>query len=100
MRTAAAACNVISHTWCEATNAEALEDLVKNHGVIAAPLPPEVIDKLKEATQAVLTDATAKDPLVKKVHDSFMKFKATHDKWAGISEAVFQSQIRGKLVMG
>ncbi len=97
VRTTAAACNVISHTWCEATNAEALDDLVNNHGVKASPLPPEVIAKLKEATETVLADATAKDPLVKKVHDSFMKFKATHDKWAGISEAVYQSQIRGQV---
>ncbi|MEQ1710410.1 MAG: TRAP transporter substrate-binding protein [Hyphomicrobium sp.] len=95
VRTAAAACNTISHTWCEATNAEALDDLVKNHGVNALPLPAEVIAKLRETTKQVLADATAKDPLVKKVHDSFMAFKTTHDKWAGISEAVYQSQIRG-----
>jgi TRAP-type mannitol/chloroaromatic compound transport system substrate-binding protein len=100
VRTAAAACHVISHTWCEATNAEALDDLVKNHGVTALPLPPDVIAKLKEATDKVLAEATAKDPLVKKVHDSFMAFKANHDKWAGISEAVYQSQIRGQLTAG
>ena len=42
MRAAAAACNVISQGWCEQTNAEAMEDLVKNQGVKAAPLPAEV----------------------------------------------------------
>lgn len=94
VRTAADACNTISHTWCEATNAEALDDLVKNHGVIAQPLPEPVILKLKEATDKALEEATAKDPLVKKVHDSFMAFKANHDKWAGIGEAVYQTQIR------
>jgi TRAP-type mannitol/chloroaromatic compound transport system substrate-binding protein len=94
VRVAAAQAHVVSHTWCEATNAEALDDLVKNHGVIAQPLPAAMVGKLREVTHQVLTDAT-KDPLVKKVHDSFMKFKATHDKWAGISEAVYQSQIRG-----
>jgi TRAP-type mannitol/chloroaromatic compound transport system substrate-binding protein len=94
VRTAAAACHVISHTWCEATNAEALDDLVKNHGVIAAPLPAAMVAKLREVTNQVLADS-AKDPLVKKVHDSFMTFKATHDKWAAISEAVYQNQIRG-----
>lgn len=95
VRTAAAACNTISHTWCEATNAEALDDLVKNHGVIAKPLPVEILKKLREVTNQVLTDAASKDPLVKKVHDSFMAFKTIHDKWAGISEAVYQNQIRG-----
>mgnify|MGYP001596813130 FL=1 len=95
VRTAAAACNTISHTWCEATNAEALDDLVKNHGVIAKPLPVEILKKLREVTNQVLADAASKDPLVKKVHDSFMAFKTIHDKWAGISEAVYQNQIRG-----
>ncbi|MSP80483.1 MAG: TRAP transporter substrate-binding protein, partial [Rhodospirillales bacterium] len=94
VRVAAAACHIISHSWCEATNAEALEDLIKNHGVIAAPLPAAMVEKLREVTKQVLSDAT-KDPLVKKVHDSFMAFKAIHDKWAGISEAVYQNQIRG-----
>ncbi|WP_341702465.1 TRAP transporter substrate-binding protein DctP [Ferrovibrio sp.] len=97
VRAAAAACNVLSHTWCEATNAEALDDLVKNHGVIAQPLPPQVVAKLKDVTEQVLSDAAGKDAAVKKVHDSFMKFKANHDKWAGISEAVYQSQIRGAM---
>ena len=94
---AAAACNVISQSWCEQTNAEALDDLIKNHGVTALPLPPEVIVKLKEATVVALNEATAKDPLVKKVHDNFMAFKATADKWAGVSEAVYHAQIRGQI---
>ena len=33
-----AACNVISEARCQANNAEAIEDLVKYHGVIARPL--------------------------------------------------------------
>ncbi|MDB5507949.1 MAG: transporter substrate-binding protein [Hyphomicrobiales bacterium] len=97
VKAAAAACNTISHTWCEATNAEALDDLVKNQGVIAGPLPADIVAKLRSATATVLDEAAAKDPLVKKVHDSFMAFKTNHDKWAGVSEAVYQSQIRGPL---
>ena len=97
VRVAAAACNVISQTWCEQTNAEALDDLVKNQGVTALPLPPAVVDRLKEVTVQVLNEAASKDPLVKKVHDSFMGFKATADKWAGVSEAVYHAQIRGQI---
>ena len=96
VRVAAAACNVISQTWCEQTNAEALDDLVKNQGVTALPLPPAVVDRLREVTVQVLNEGAAKDPLVKKVHDSFMSFKATADKWAGVSEAVYHAQIRGQ----
>ncbi len=65
--------------------------------MIASPLPQPVIDKLRDATAQVLADATAKDPVVKKVHESFFAFKANHDKWAGVSEAVYQNQIRGAL---
>lgn len=97
VRAAANACMMLSHSWCEATNAEALEDLVKNHGVKTAPLPPEILAKLKEVTVQALNDAAAKDPMVKKVHDSFIEFKSKVDKWAGISEAVYYSQIRGQI---
>lgn len=97
VRTAANACMMLSHSWCEAANAEALEDLVANHGVMTAPLPPEVVAKLKDVTVQTLEAAAAKDPMVKKVHDSFMSFKSKVDKWAGISEAVYYSQIRGQI---
>jgi TRAP-type mannitol/chloroaromatic compound transport system substrate-binding protein len=40
---AAAACNVISEAWCQKHNSEAMEDLIKNQGVIAKPLPDAVI---------------------------------------------------------
>ena len=47
---ACAACNVISEAWCQRTNAEAMEDLVKNQGVTRAPLPDDVLKALREAT--------------------------------------------------
>jgi len=62
VRVAAAACNVISQTWCEQTNAEALDDLVKNQGVTALPLPPAVVDRLKEVTVQVLNEAASRIP--------------------------------------
>jgi TRAP-type mannitol/chloroaromatic compound transport system substrate-binding protein len=42
---AVAACNVISEAWCQKNNAEAMEDLIRNHGVIAKPLPDAVVDR-------------------------------------------------------
>ncbi len=36
---ACAACNVISEAWCQKNNAEAMEDLVKNQGIIARRCP-------------------------------------------------------------
>ncbi|MFC5068689.1 TRAP transporter substrate-binding protein [Flaviflagellibacter deserti] len=94
VRSAAAACVVTSHTWCEATNSDALDELVAKEGVIAGPLPGPVVEKLREVSKQTLSDLAASDPKIKKVYDSFTAFKTKHDKWAGISEAVYQEQIR------
>ena len=83
---ACAACNVISEAWCQKNNAEAMEDLVKNQGVIAQPLPDDVVKALREATTKILAEAVAKDPVTKKVHDSYMAYKAKYDAWADLSE--------------
>ena len=91
VRTAAMACNLESHTWCEANNASALKDLVENEGVIAQTLPQEVVDELRSATETVLNEAAAEDPQLKKVHDAFMAFKQEHASWAAVSEAPLYS---------
>ena len=92
---ACAACNVISEAWCQRNNAKAMDDLVKNQGVTAKPLPDAVVKRLREVTGQALAEATAKDALTKKVHDSYMAFKSKYDSWAGYSEAVYQSVVRG-----
>ena len=46
---ACAACNVISEAWCQKNNAEAMEDLIKNQGVTAQPLPDAIVEALREA---------------------------------------------------
>ncbi len=91
VRTAAMACNLESHTWCEANNASALKDLVENEGVIAQTLPQEVVEELRSATETVLNEAAAEDPQLKKVHDAFMAFKQEHASWAAVSEAPLYS---------
>ena len=59
------------------------------------PLPDEVIKALRAATRKVLEEGIAKDPVTRKVHDSYFAFKAKYDAWAGYSEAVYHSKIRG-----
>ncbi len=90
---ASAACNVISEAWCQRNNAEAMDDLVKNQGVIAKPLPDEVLKKLREVTNQVLAEAVAKDAMTKKVHDSYMAYKKKYDAWAGYSEGPYHNKI-------
>ncbi len=96
IKNAAQACNLTSHAWLEARNGEALQDLIQNHGVKFEALPEDVIDALFEATRDIMSDESAKDPLVKKVNESFWTFKKKHDEWQENSETIFQTQIRDK----
>jgi TRAP-type mannitol/chloroaromatic compound transport system substrate-binding protein len=89
---AAAACNVISEAWCQRTNAEAMEDLVKNQKVIARPLPDAVVKALREQTAKVLAEGI-KDPLTRKVHDSYMAYMAKYKAWSAVSEGVYHQKI-------
>ena len=91
VKAAAYACNVESHAWCEAVNADALTDLVTNQGVIARPLPNDVILKLKEVTADTLESLAKADADTRKVHDAFMAFRKKHESWAAVSEKAFLS---------
>ncbi|MDG4866585.1 TRAP transporter substrate-binding protein [Guyparkeria sp. 1SP6A2] len=93
VRHAASSCNVTSHTWSEANNADALTDLVENHGVKLGTLSPEIVARLKEGTADALSDLAAKDPMAKKVHDSYFAFKQKHDLWQRRSETVLQTDL-------
>jgi TRAP-type mannitol/chloroaromatic compound transport system substrate-binding protein len=43
----------------------------------------------------VLAEAVAKDALTKKVHDSYMAFKAKFDRWSEVSEEAYHVKVRG-----
>lgn len=90
---ACAACNVVSEAWCQKNNAEAFEDLVKNQGVIAQPLPDAVVAALRKGTEEVIAEAVAKDPLVKKVNDSYAAYLAKYKAWTALSEGVYHSKV-------
>jgi len=92
---AAAACNVISESWCQKANAEAMDDLVNKQKVIARPLPAEVIQALRLETEKVLAEAVAKDPMTKKVHDSYMAFMAKYKDWSAVSEGAYHNSVIG-----
>jgi len=42
----------------------------------------------------VLEEAIAKDPVAKKVHDSYFAFKAKYEPWTALSEGVYHSKVR------
>lgn len=90
---AAAACNVISHSWAEANNAAALKEFEEG-GTEIRVLPQEVIDGLRKEMGPVYDELAAGDPLFKKVMDNYFAFKEEHDVWARASEEVWHSQLR------
>jgi TRAP-type mannitol/chloroaromatic compound transport system substrate-binding protein len=92
---AAAACNVIGEAWCQKNNADAMEDLVKKQGVQALPLPDSVIKAMRDETMKFLNEEAAKDPMTKKVHDSYFAYKKKYDAWAVYSEAAYHNKVRG-----
>ena len=53
-----------------------------------------MIKKLREVNAEIIADAVKKDPLVKKVNDSYAAYKAKFDAWSGYSEAIYHSKIR------
>jgi TRAP-type mannitol/chloroaromatic compound transport system substrate-binding protein len=56
-------------------------------------LPAAVVKGLRAATQKVLDEAVAKDPVTRKVHGSYMAFMAKYRSWAGYSEKVYHDRI-------
>ncbi len=91
IKAAAMACDIESHAWSEANNADALADLVANEGVIANVLPDDVVAKLREVTFEVLEGTAAADPATRKIHDAFMAFREKHRGWAAISEKPYHT---------
>ena len=62
---------------------------MKNYGVKVRTWPSDVITALRKVAKEVLEAEAAKDPITRKVHDSFMAFKKKHDGWSDISERPF-----------
>ena len=91
---ACAACNVISEAWCQKNNAEAMEDLIKNQGVTAQPLPDAIVKALREANDKVLAEAVAKDPDHQEGARLLHGLHGEVHAWSAYSEAVYHSKIR------
>ena len=81
---ACAACKVISESWCQKNNAEAMEDLIKNQGVIAQPLP-------RSRSSSALRDANATDPFAENVAKDPLTKKGQTYSLSGVYLEKFQN---------
>jgi len=83
------ACLTTSHLMLSeftARNASSLKVLVSKHKVKLVKFPDEVLKKIGEASKEVVSEVAKKDPLSKKVFESFDEFRKTSIGWNRISE--------------
>lgn len=86
---AAADANLRTLARFDAQSGDALDKLVKEHGVDVQVYPDDVLQKLKEISKTVIEEEAAKDPFAMKVHQDYMAFKEKVAGWGKMSEKVY-----------
>lgn len=74
----------------------ALDTLIKKHGVQLLKFPDDLMKKIGEASKEVVAATASKDPLTKKVYQSFNDFRQKSIRWNQNSEELY-SQIRSSI---
>ncbi|MEW6646649.1 MAG: TRAP transporter substrate-binding protein [Pseudomonadota bacterium] len=87
--TACKAANMDGLSDFTARNNEALHTLVTKHKVQLKKFPDDVLRQLKTTSDAVVAEIAAKDPLSKKVYESFTRFRDQVVAWHDVSERAF-----------
>jgi TRAP-type mannitol/chloroaromatic compound transport system substrate-binding protein len=69
-----------------ARNAEALQTLIRDHGVRVRPYPEDVMRELQRLSAEVLAEASGTDPLFRRVLESLQAFRQTMTPYINIAE--------------
>jgi TRAP-type mannitol/chloroaromatic compound transport system substrate-binding protein len=69
-----------------ARNAEALQTLVRDHGVLVRPYPEDVMRELRRLSGEVMLEAAGKDAMFRRVYDSLQVFRAVMTPYIDIAE--------------
>ena len=72
-----------------ARSVPALETLEREHGVLLRPLPPAVIEKLREASLQVLAEAASEDELSQRIYDSYTSFMKGVRRYTDLTEKAY-----------
>lgn len=78
-----------------ARNAQALETLVREHGVEVRPFPPEVLAALHEQAKAVVAELAGDDPLHRRIMESHAAFSASVGRYHEITERAYMNARAG-----
>ena len=68
-----------------AYNQGALDRLINEHDVKLHKWPDDVLDRLGDIVEKVISDDASRDPFAKKVYDSWKAFLESQKKWAEIA---------------
>lgn len=97
--TVAAETNQWSLSAFEAGNGAALQELISEHGVNLVKFPDEMLAELRKLAEEVLEEEADKDPMSRKVHEAFKKFKAQVGVWGSVSENAYYNGIADKYAL-
>jgi TRAP-type mannitol/chloroaromatic compound transport system substrate-binding protein len=87
-----ACCKAVNSTMLAeytARNQQALDVLVREHGVELRQLPDDVLLALRRAADKVLEETAAADPLARRAYDSLRAFQAQAKAWHAVSEEAY-----------
>jgi TRAP-type mannitol/chloroaromatic compound transport system substrate-binding protein len=80
----------------EAGNGAALQELITQHKVELRQFPAEMMGSLRKLAEETLEEEADKDPMSRKVHDAFKKFKPRVGVWGSVSESAYYDVISEK----
>lgn len=84
--TSAAAENTYSISEFNARNTAALEALIRQHGVEVRKFDDAILQALGRISGEVMAEISRRDPLTRRVYDSFMNFRRAAVRWGELSE--------------
>jgi TRAP-type mannitol/chloroaromatic compound transport system substrate-binding protein len=83
---AAAAENSFSVAEFNARNSAALKTLINEHGVNVQKLDDAILRELGKISGELLTEVSQRDPLTRRVYESFINFRRDAVRWGELSE--------------
>ena len=95
----AAETNMWSLSEFEAGNGAALQKLISEHNVNLVRFPEELLADLRTLAKETLEEEADKDPMSRKVHEAFKKFKAQVGVWGSVSENAYYNVIADKYAL-
>ncbi len=95
----AAEVNVWSLSEFEAGNGAALQTLISEHDVNLVRFPEALLEDLRRLAQETLEEEADKDPVSRKVHEAYKKFKARVGVWGSVSEKAYYDALADRYAL-